>query len=178
MPTYSVQVEPGKEFYMADMLSMVFRSKHPEIACRLFVPTIPWYMHNTADEAKKAGSVLTLVRKTMFPGYVFVETNQIRDFNRAFGDWVFESWYRLLGKEVDSFLPLDDEELQWIRLLSSETLNTAVIKEGKLVFLSGPLMGREEAVRKVRAGRNCVCLELPFKGKAKRIWLAVDIGTC
>jgi len=176
MPTYSIQVESGKEGYVAGMLAKVFRRDHPEISCRLSVPTIPWYMHNTAEAARKSGSALSLVRKPMLPGYVLVETGQILEFNRAFGDWVFQSWYRLIGKCVDDFIPLEDEELQWIRLLSSETLSTATIEEGKLVFLSGPLKGKEDKVKKVNASRKCVCLELPFKGRSKQVWMAVDIG--
>lgn len=174
MPTYVIQVESGKEDYIKSLLERSFRKYHPEIKVFFYVPKKPFYRHCCASQAEEAGTPLVLEYKVIFPGYLFVECGQIREFDRAFADWIYESWYHLLGKDVSGWEPLKEDELGWIRLLSGR-LSEAVIREGKLVFLSGPLVGMEQYVTKVKASRKHVCLRIPFRGGTRDVWIAAEI---
>jgi hypothetical protein len=174
MPTYVIQVESGKEDYIRMLLERAFRKYHPEVTVYFHVPKKPFYWHCSSSRAEEAGTPLVLEYKVMFPGYLFVECGQIREFDRAFADWIYESWYRLLGKDVNGFRPLGEDETGWIRLLSAPP-SRAEIREGKLVFLSGSLLGMEEYVCKVKAARKHVCMRIPFQGGTRDIWVAVEI---
>lgn len=174
MSTYAVYTQTGEEDHVAHLISKTIRATHPDMSSSIYVPQKPFYRHLTAEQAAVKGNPLELVYRPLYPGYLFLETDSAQDIYRTMRGWRYETWYHLIGKTGCDFLPMDEEELRWAERLGKPP-STAVIREGKLVIVSGSLMGVEDAVIKVKASRNNVCMDAVFKGEHRQVWVAMNI---
>ncbi len=173
MNTYVLWTETGKENYVRDLLEKSLHRQYPHLRCKLTVFEKPYFQHNSPAVKEKLGEEFTLLHKVLFPGYLFVETEDIMAFYKALPSLNTTTRYRLLARKDEQVTPLNEDELQWIGYLSEKTPSRATLKDGRLVFLSGSLVGLDSYVRKVNKRNRCVMLNLPFLGEPKDIWIAV-----
>lgn len=117
-----------------------------------------------------------------FPGYVFVETN---DVEKLFFDlyWV-PGYTRLLGREglTYNFLPLNEEESRMIDILynansnrTTEISNIEVREGDKIVVLDGPLMGLKSQIVKVNLHKRYVIVRVPLGNSSAEAQVGINI---
>ena len=152
---YVIQVKTGKE---QETIEMIRKCKKSTSDFDIFSPF--------RKELRKYNGQFKEVIIRCFPGYIFVETNNIE---QLFFDlyWV-PGFTKILGREglTHNFVPLTEEEARTINILYGKRNNRVTeisdieIHDGdKITILDGPLVGLKTKIvktflhkRKVRVG--------------------------
>ena len=137
----------------------------------------------------------------LIPGYVFVETDDIRAFYHKVRE--LTTFLKLLGKETilsnkekeevleEHFIPLPPDEERWLKKLSgvkpgtqkskdksrpvAELTKVRYDEEGKLQILSGPLKELSGEVRKIDVHRRFAEVEVEFMGRKILLHLGIEL---
>lgn len=122
------------------------------------------------------------IEKPAFPGYIFLETNNVQEAFRQL--YYVEGFARLLGRESNSenFLPLNKFESRMVEVLyGKETNHTLGISKvqleqgNKVKVLGGQLFGLEGLIKKVNLHKRQITITFPFNGKAIEAIVGIDI---
>ena len=166
---YVIHVQTGKEDQVIDEIR---RYKDHEASFEVFTPLM--------KQMRKYKGVWREVTIKCFPGYIFVETEDIK---QLFKDLVYiEGYTRLLGKEKGSdglYLPLSEEESRVIDILynaeSDRTteISDIIVEEGDNIrVVAGPLMGCEGLIVKKKLHKRLVRIRISFAGRG----IETDVG--
>ena len=119
-----------------------------------------------------------------FPGYIFVETNNVKELFRQL--YFTPGFERLLGREegTENFVPLDKDETRMIDILYSRNNNRITeisnieVKEGQTIrVLDGPLQGLETQIKKVNLHKRTVKVEFMMFGRLVSANVGINIVT-
>ena len=170
---YVVQVKTGKE---QQAIEDIMKNKPDDPNFEVFAPY--------RKALRKYKGQLKEVTERCFPGYVFVETDDVQGlFIQLY--WT-PGYTRLLGREADTynFVPLDKDESRMIDILYSANNNRITeisnieVKEGELIrVLDGPLAGLETQIKKVNLHKRKVTIEYMMCGRAVTSDIAINIVT-
>ena len=170
---YVIQVKTGKEQQAIDD---ILKNKPDDASFDVFAPY--------RKSLRKFKGVMREVVERCFPGYVFVETN---DVQRLFKQLYFTPGFqRLLGREegTDNFVPLDKDESRMVDILYSKNNNRITeisnieVKEGEMIrVLDGPLMGLETQIKKVNLHKRTVTIEYTMCGRLVSSNVGINIVT-
>lgn len=168
---YVIQVQASKE---EKMIKEIKRHLSGDALIDCFSPL---YI-----QRKKIKGIWNDVEKPAFPGYVFIETNDIKEvFHQLY---YVEGFAKLLGREPNSenFLPLSESETKMIEVLyGKETYHTLGISEIELMqgtrvkVLRGQLFGLEGLIKKINLHKRFVVITFPFGGKSIEATVGIDI---
>ena len=135
-----------------------------------FVPLI--------DQNKKVNGVWKTVHKTLFPGYMFVNTDAERIESFAERIRHLDQFAVVLSTD-DKFTPVKDEEVFLIEnayanngVLSS---SIGIIEGDKVKILSGPLIGKEGLIRSINRHKRTAIIELNLFGRTSDIKIGLEI---
>ena len=165
---YVIQVKTGKE---QEAIDNIRKFKKSDVDFDVFSPY--------RKELRKYGNEFKEVIVRCFPGYIFVETDDIKEL---FYDlyWV-PGFTKILGREglTDNFLPLTEDESRMIDILYSKNTNRITeisdieVNEGdEISILDGPLMGMKTKIVKVDLHKRKVRVALTLCHKH----IEVDVG--
>lgn len=170
---YVIQVKTGKE---QEAIDDILKNKPDDPDFDVFSPY--------RKELRKYKGVYKEVIERCFPGYIFVETNNVKDlFVQLY--WT-PGFTKLLGREADTnnFVPLDKDESRMIDILYSRNNNRITeisnieVKEGEMIrVLDGPLMGLETQIKKVNLHKRKVTVEYMLCGRLVSSDIAINIVT-
>ena len=170
---YVIQVKTGKEQKAIDD---IMKNKPDDASFDVFAPY--------RKTLRKYKGVMKEVVERCFPGYVFVETN---DVQRLFKQLYFTPGFqKLLGREADTdnFVPLDKDESRMIDILYSASNNRITeisnieVKEGEMIrVLDGPLAGLETQIKKVDLHKRTVTVEYMMCGRLVTSNVGINIVT-
>ena len=170
---YVVQVKTGKEQQAIDD---ILKNKPDDPSFDVFAPY--------RKALRKFKGQLKEVVERCFPGYIFVETNNVQNlFVQLY--WT-PGYTRLLGREADTynFVPLDKDESRMIDILYSKNndriteISNIEVKEGEMIrVLDGPLMGLETQIKKVNLHKRKVTVEYMMCGRLVQSDIAINIVT-
>lgn len=132
---------------------------------------IPYY-----EEKRHIKGEWRILRKILFPGYVFLDTEELERFcielKRIHG------FARLLGTG-DEVIPLTEEEVGFLDTFSGEErivpISTGVIENTKVKVLSGPLVGKEGYIKKIDRHKRKAYLEILMFERIQRIQVGLEI---
>lgn len=168
---YVIQVQTSKE---NKMIEEIKRHLSEDILIDCFSPIF--------IQRKNIKGIWVDFNKPAFPGYIFIETNDIKEvFHQLY---YVEGFTRLLGREPNSenFLPLNNSESRMIEILygkeSNHVLGISEVKlePGKRIrVLKGPLFGFEGLIKKVNLHKRNVIITFPFGGKSVEATVGIDI---
>lgn len=162
---YVLQVIGGRESTSRDLLI-----KHAfDVIDECFLPI--------NELMKRKDGVWHRVRELLFPGYVFVQTQQSEALAERMR--TIPVFMRMLGSN-DKFIPLAPDELAWLELFSpSKThvveMSQGVIEGDKVVVTEGPLKGREAMIAKINRHKRLAYLDLSMLGRTKRVRIGLEI---
>lgn len=170
---YVVQVKTGKE---QEAIDDILKNKPDDPNFDVFTP------HRKG--IRKYKGVEKEVIERCFPGYVFVETN---DVQALFVQLYWTPGYtRLLGREADTynFVPLDKDESRMIDILYARNndriteISNIEVREGEMIrVLDGPLAGLETQIKKVNLHKRKVTIEYMMCGRLVTSDIAINIVT-
>lgn len=168
---YVIQVKTGKEDQtMKDILK--FASSDPYF--EVFSPY--------RKTLRKYNGVYKEVKERCFPGYLFVETDDIK---RLFYDlYEVPGFTKILGREGTSmhFESLSEEESRMVDILYNANaertteISDITIEEGdKIRILSGPLKDLDAKVKKVDLHKRKITVIVPFFKRDVEVKVGINI---
>ena len=170
---YVIQVKTGKE---EQAIEDILKNKPDDASFDVFAPY--------RKSLRKYKGVMREVVERCFPGYIFVETN---DVQRLFKQLYFTPGFqKILGREgdTDNFVPLDKDESRMIDILYSANNNRITeisnieVREGEMIrVLDGPLSGLETQIKKVDLHKRTVTVEYMMCGRLVTSNLGINIVT-
>lgn len=119
-----------------------------------------------------------------FPGYIFVNTNNVKELFKQL--YFTPGFTRLLGREgdTDNFVPLDEDESRMIDILYNKNtdhiteISNIEVHEGEIIrVLDGPLAGLETQIKKVNLHKRKVTVEYMLCGRLVSSDIAINIIT-
>lgn len=127
---------------------------------------------------EKHNGVWKKVRKRLFPGYVFVQTEYPRrlfESLKSKGDFA-----RMLGVKEDSFAHLTSEEALWLDALTDSGnhvagMSTGFIEGEHVVVTEGPLKGCEANIVKINRHKRTAFLEISILGRNAKVKVGLEI---
>lgn len=166
MPIYVIHVSSGDEQRVCDSISKVVPH---QLVNECFVPC--------SEHPFRTGGSWTYVRRPTFPGYVFVDTPNVVELEAALRRVPY--FTRALGVG-GVCMPLSPDEVAWLQAVTScgdRTLKMSrgIIKQGQLMILSGPLMGRSAQVRKIDRHKRLAWVEIEMFGRTNIVKLGLEV---
>ena len=168
---YVIQVQTGKEQKAIDDIKDHLNDK---FVCDVFSPY--------RKELRKYKGEFKEVVVRCFPGYIFVETSNIKQlFEEIY--WLPE-YTKILGREglTDMFVPLDQDESRMIDILynansdrTTEISDIEVVEGDKIRILTGPLAGIETNIKKVNLHKRNVLVEFMLCGRKVEAQVGINI---
>lgn len=170
---YVIQVKTGKE---QQAIEDILKNKPDDASFDVFSP----YRKSLR---KYKGETKEVIERC-FPGYIFVETNNVRELFRQL--YFTPGFQKLLGREegTENFVPLDKDESRMIDILYSANNNHITeisnieVKEGETIrVLDGPLMGLETQIKRVNLHKRTVLVEFMMCGRLVTAPIGINIIT-
>lgn len=163
---YVIQVTAGKEERARRLILRLL----PDVVEDCYTPAYE-LMRRVRGEWK-------LVRGTLLPGYVFVQTSNPEKV--AHGLREVPAFTRLLGNSDESFTPLTADEVSWLNAFANvEThvveMSQGVIEGDRVLVTKGPLRGHEGRIARIDRHRRTAELEVHMFGRTKRIKFGLEI---
>ena len=166
MSLYVIQVVGGREQRVCDL---VIRQLSGLIA-DCFVPR--------REVMRRREGRWSLVRETLFPGYLFVETSRIQQVMGRLAQ--VPAFTRLLGVSDERVVPLSQDETAWLSALLQPLekvvgMSTGAIEGNRVVVTDGPLRGHEALIRKIDRHKRLAFLDMRMFGRTKTIKVGLEI---
>lgn len=162
---YVVQVRTGEEKSVVNMCESIMGSS---IEYSFFVPE--------TVRLKRFCGKWHNIKKAMFPGYVFIESNQIQD--------IYEELKKIpvltkILKTGMSITPLHEQEENRIRKLIDKDyvaeMSIGYIEGDKLIVQEGPLTGMEGMIKKIDRHKRIAVLAVDMMGGKVDVEVGLEI---
>ena len=168
---FAVHVTGGKE---DSLVALIKERINPDCYQEVFTPKKDVTRKKEGEQYNKTFII--------FPGYIFVDSNNINQFAAAM--YQIPQYARVLGrdKETGSFLPLSDEECIMIDTLCGKDVERKLkssfvsVTEGKKIkVIAGPLYGLEGQIKKVDVHRRVCYMDVTLLGKVTTLEFAINL---
>lgn len=127
-------------------------------------------------ECKKYQGSWKIIEKTLFPGYLFLETEQIEGI--FFCLKKIPQFVRVL-KTGEIFTPVTEEEETFLRKLlgSGESVDVSLgmIEDQKVRVMQGPLQGLEGMIRRIDRHKRKAYLQLRMFERTMEITVGLEV---
>ena len=127
-------------------------------------------------ECRKYHGSWTVIEKALFPGYLFLETEQVEGI--FFGLKKLHQFAKVL-KTGEAFVPVTDEEEKLIRHLlgdgESVDLSVGIIENQQVRVTVGPLQGLEGMIRKIDRHKRKAYLQVEMFERMLDIAVGLEI---
>lgn len=119
-----------------------------------------------------------LVRGTLLPGYVFVQTSDPEKVAHGLRD--VPAFTRLLGNSDESFTHLTADEVSWLNAFTNIKTHVVEMSEGviegdQVMVTKGPLRGHEAQIARIDRHRRLAELDVYMFGRMKRIKIGLEV---
>ncbi len=133
--------------------------------------------HLTRSRRKKFKGQWHTVCEDLFPGYVFIDTDQP---DRVFGELKKASRPKLLFSDEAYVSALEPQESDFMEKLADRNgvIGISVVNiagDGTVRYLSGPLVNVKSQVRKVNFHKRVAELEISLLGKKRILYLGIEL---
>ena len=163
---YAVQVKTGEE-EKTKLLCNKMISK--EILEECF---IPYY-----EQKKKYINKWHITNEILFPGYIFMVSNQIDDL--IAGVKKIPKLIKILGNEKE-IIPLYDKEIEFLMRFGKKEhlikMSYGYIENDKIIITDGPMKDYEGIVKKIDRHKRKAIIEVEFFGRTMEVSVGVEIA--
>lgn len=132
---------------------------------------IPYY----EEKRHIRGEWITL-RKVLFPGYIFVITEEPEALYRGLKSVIGLTKLIGTGQEI---VPLTEEETALLKKLGGEehvaVMSEGIIEQSQVKITSGPLAGMEGCIRRIDRHKRKAWLEVEMFGRKQLIQAGLEI---
>lgn len=166
MAMYVIQVAGGRETHVRHLINKLLS----DCVTECFVPL--------REVFRRAGGEWLTVRERLFPGYIFVETDDVSKVMERLAR--VPAFTRLLGKSDERVIPLSQDEVAWLTALMQPLdkvveMSTGVIEGDRVIVTDGPLVGREALISKIDRHKRLAYLDMRMFGRTKTIKVGLEI---
>ena len=162
---YVVQVRTGTE---ESIKVQCERTVPDSILERCF---IPYY-----EQRRHLQGSWTTIRRILFPGYVFVITEDVEILCHQLKHVLGMTRILGLGEEI---VPLSDEEVNFMEKLGGEEqmveMSEGIIEGGQVRIYQGPLQGMEGCIKKIDRHKRKAWLEIEMFGRIQMVQVGLEI---
>ncbi len=144
------------------------------------------YFHPVRAVQKKIRGQWVTRYKKLFPGYVFLITDDIESLYEELKK--VPTFTKVLGREGERFFPLSENEVEWLKKLMNISENTlpdrfeAVVaisnigfdENDRVVVKDGPLKNLSGCIKKINLHKKIAEVELDFMNKKTTIYLGLE----
>ena len=128
------------------------------------------------EEKKRFQGKWNIQKKILFPGYVFVVTENLRDLYEGLKK--IEGMTKMIGTGQE-VVPLTDVEVHFIQRFGGEEkvvpISEGIIENSQVKILSGPLEGMEACIRKIDRHKRKAWIEIEMFGRMQRVEVGLEI---
>ena len=114
--------------------------------------------------------------KPLFPGYVFVVTEEADRLN---DELVHIEGQTKLLENGDQAVSLSEAEIEFLKTFGGKKqtieMSEGVIEKSKIRIYSGPLVGKEKYIYRIDRHKRRAFLELPMFGQRQKIRVGLEI---
>ena len=132
---------------------------------------IPYY-----EEKRRIRGTWTVLKKVLFPGYVFVVTDRLDELYQSLKTVIGLTKLIGTGQEI---VPLTEEEKSFLLELGGEDqvmeMSEGIIEGDRVIVTKGPLKGKEGMIRKIDRHKRKVWLEMKMFGKMQKVEAGLEI---
>ena len=133
---------------------------------------------------KRLGGAWLEITETLFPAYVFVETDKPEEI--FFQLKKVPEFTKLLGDTVEEFIPLEESEQDFLEVLCRNGKAEGQDKlvkltrvwlgaDGKVERLDGPLEYFKGQIVRVNLRKRYAMIEIPLRGKMQTVLLGIRL---
>ena len=135
-----------------------------------FVPLI--------EQNRKIKGEWKTCKKPLFPGYLFVKTDET-NIGRFAERLKRSELFAVILSTDGEFTPVSEEEIYVINCAYRNSgilgLSVGMIEGDKITILSGPLIGMEGSIKKINRHKRTATIELFLFGRISRINIGLEI---
>ena len=162
---YVVQVRTGTE----ERIRLQCEANvSPSVIERCFIPY--------CEEQRRIRGKWTIIKKVLFPGYVFVITEKLEEAYEALKDVI--GLTRLIGTG-DEVVPLTEREVELLLSFGGEEqvvhVSEGIIENSQVRIKSGPLKGKEGYIKKIDRHKRKAWLEMEMFGQVQKVQVGLEI---
>ena len=132
---------------------------------------IPYY-----EEKKRIQGNWTIQKKVLFPGYLFVITEQVDELYQQLKQII--GLTKLLALD-DEIVPIKPQERDFLLTFGGDEqivrMSEGIIENSQVKILSGPLMGKEGCIKKIDRHKRKAYLEIPMFGRMQRVEVGLEV---
>lgn len=129
-----------------------------------------------AERMTKIRGEWSLTMSRLFPGYLFVKTDRIRDFYKRLGSIGQTAKILRTGEEMT---PLYPEEEAYLKMAGGDEhivrYSEGYIQGDELVAISGAVKDCRGKIKKILRHKRLVVLEIPLMGQAVEVTVGMGI---
>jgi transcriptional antiterminator NusG len=159
----------------------VVRTLKEKLDAAEYLPFIP-----VKEAPRRSRGVIHKVRKSLFPGYVFIQTEIASDsiaekLRFAIADVVWNNdIYSILhyGADKKDVALREKERLHWERLLDDDfciTGSVGVIEGDAVRVTSGTLVGMESRIKRINRHKREAVVEMEVMGAVREVRLMLEV---
>ncbi len=161
-----VHVKDGGEGYMEDLVAGLLPKG---LYARCF--------HLTRNRRKKYEGQWQTVQENLFPGYVFIDTDQP---DKVYKELKKTPKPKLLFSDEEYVSTLEKHESDLIERLADRSgrIGISMVRigpDGKIHYLSGPLSGMGNMVRRINLHKRIAEIEAEVMGRKRVLYLGIEI---
>ena len=162
---YVIQTETGRE---EEILRLMRRSLDKKLCSR--------YMILKAEWPKRSGGQWALLRKVMFPGYIFLVTEQVDILFAKLKQ--IPNLTKILGDGTE-FIPLTQEEVGFLKNMVNEAY-IAEMSKGYIIgdvvtVISGPMKEMKGKIKFIDRHKRLAVIEIEMFGRKTEVRLGLEI---
>ena len=167
---YVIQTVGGQEQAVRALIERQLSGARSDLVEQCFIPM--------RERTIKRGGEWKLVQEKLFPGYVFVVTEDAQRLLQELK--AFPRFMRLLGESRNGFVPLCAEEVDFIRRFEDSghiaRLSQVEVCEGRQIrVLSGALLNCEGMITKVNLHKRVAQVRMSFMGRPVDVFLGFEL---
>lgn len=162
---YVIWAVSTKEYELEQRMKLTLP---PDLYKRIWIPV--------REELRMYQGVEKMVEVKLFPGYVFVETDDPEEIHERIRRE--PAYIKFLDTEK-GITPISLWEEELIRLLTDEKgkagLSVGIIDGGRLKVLQGPLKGKEDQIIRIDRHKKKAWIEMALLGEKRKVGLGLRI---
>ena len=167
---YVIQTVGGQEQAVRRMIERYLSGAGDSLVDQCFIPM--------RERTVKRGGEWKLVQEKLFPGYVFVVTEDAQKLLQNLKS--IPRFTRLLGTGANEFVPLRPEEIAFLQRFGDSghiaRLSKVEVVEGNRVrILSGALLNCEGMITKVHLHKRVAEVRTQFMGRTVDLYLGFEL---
>lgn len=162
---YVIQVMTGEEKITIDMCNVILQENE---LYEFFIPE--------AERKRKVKGKWHNIRKPMFPGYVFISTENMDKLYEELRN--VPKLTKVLGTD-HTVTPISPSEENLIKRLTNKQhiaeISVGYIEGDRLIISEGPMMGMEAMVKKIDRHKRIAVLSVTMFGNSTDVTMGLEV---